>query len=137
VTIRPFRLGGSNFAKADVALRLRPMSQLSVTVTMGSDGTVVLSVRGEVDHANSDELREVVRRLVTHRRPHTVRVDLGLVTFIDSGAVGALVAAHRIATTDGARLVVTNASPFVSRQLAIAGVDHLFGAARQARPHHF
>lgn len=106
------------------------MGQLSVTVTMGSDGAVVLSVRGEVDHANADELREVVRRVVMHRRPHTVRVDLGLVTFMDSGAVGALVSAHRVAAAEGARLVVSNASPFVSRQLTIAGVDHLFRVAR-------
>jgi anti-anti-sigma factor len=109
------------------------MNQLSVTVTMGSDGAVALSVRGEIDHANADELRDLVRRLLAHRRPHTMRIDLGLVTFMDSGAVGALVAAHRIAAAGGARLVVSNASPYVSRQLVIAGVDHLFGDAPARR----
>jgi anti-anti-sigma factor len=100
---------------------------LSVTVTLMSDGAAVLSVRGEIDHANADELREAVREVLVGRRPHRVRIDLGLVTFIDSGAVGALVGAHRLATAEGVALKVSNASPFVSRQLTISGVAELLG----------
>jgi len=102
---------------------------LSVTVTVLSDGAAVLSVRGEIDHGNAGELRQAVQSVVADRRPHTVRVDLGLVTFLDSGAVGALVAAHRLAAAEGSRLVVANASPFVHRQLVVAGVGELLGIA--------
>lgn len=102
--------------------------RLSVTVTVMSDGTAVLSVRGEVDHSNAGELRDAIRGIVANRRPHTVRVDLGLVTFIDSGAIGALVSAHRECTAEGARLVVANTSPFVFRQLEVTGVSLLLGA---------
>jgi anti-anti-sigma factor len=101
---------------------------LSVTVNVAPDGAAVLSVRGEVDHANAGELTLAIQSVLAGRRPHAIRVDLGLVTFIDSGAVGSLVAAHRMAQAEGAGLVVSNASPFVSRQLAIAGVAELLGA---------
>jgi anti-anti-sigma factor len=107
---------------------------LSVTVTLASDGAAVLSVRGEIDHSNADRVREAVRSVLSDRRPHAVRIDLGLVTFIDSGAVGALVAAHRIAAAEGIRVVVTNASPFVTRQLTISGVADLLGVPRIADP---
>jgi anti-anti-sigma factor len=106
---------------------------LSVTITVQSDGTAILSIRGEIDHANADELRQAVRSVVADRRPHTVRVDLGLVTFLDSGAVGALVAAHRLTAAEGSRLVVANASPFVHRQLSIAGVGELLGISTPHR----
>jgi anti-anti-sigma factor len=101
---------------------------LSVTVNVAPDGAAVLSVRGEVDHANSGELRRAIQSVLTDRRPHTIRVDLGLVTFIDSGAVGSLVAAHRMAQAEGVGLVVSNVSPFVGRQLMVAGVAGLLGA---------
>lgn len=100
---------------------------LSVTVSALSDGATVLSVRGEVDHSNADDLRQAVQAVLADRRPPLVRVDLGLVTFLDSGAVGALVAAHRLAAAEGTALVVGNASPFVHRQLTIAGVAELLG----------
>jgi anti-anti-sigma factor len=103
---------------------------LSVTVTVNPDGAAVLSIRGEIDHGNADELRSAIQSVLHTRRPHTVRLDLGLVTFLDSGAVGALVASHRMAAAEGARLVVASMSPFVSRQLDIAGVADLLGASR-------
>ncbi|WP_203901067.1 STAS domain-containing protein [Virgisporangium aliadipatigenens] len=101
---------------------------LSVTTTVSPDGGAVLSVRGEIDHGNADELRSAIQSVLASRRPHTVRLDLGLVTFLDSGAVGALVASHRMAAAEGAQLVVASTSPFVSRQLDIAGVADLLGA---------
>lgn len=107
---------------------------LSVTVNVAPDGAVVLSVRGEVDHANAGELRTAIESVLTAQRPHTIRVDLGLVTFIDSGAIGSLVGAHRVAQAGGAGLVVTNASPFVSRQLTVAGVADLLGAPQSGEP---
>jgi anti-anti-sigma factor len=107
---------------------------LSVTVNVAPDGAVVLSVRGEVDHANAAELRHAIESVLTDRRPYLIRVDLGLVTFIDSGAIGSLVAAHRIAHAGGAGLAVSNASPFVSRQLTVSGVAELLGAPQSGEP---
>jgi anti-anti-sigma factor len=105
---------------------------LSVTVNVAPDGAAVMSVRGEVDHANAGELRLAIQSVLAHRRPHLIRVDLGLVTFIDSGAVGSLVAAHRMAQAEGVGLVVSNVSPFVGRQLTVAGVADLLGAPPSA-----
>lgn len=107
---------------------------LSVTVNVAPDGAVVLSVRGEVDHANAGELRAAIESVLSAQRPHLVRVDLGLVTFIDSGAIGSLVGAHRMAQAGGAGLAVTNASPFVSRQLTVAGVADLLGVPHSGEP---
>jgi len=105
---------------------------MSVTVNVMIDGSTVVSVRGEIDHSTAVALREEIITAVTERRPATMKVDLGLVTFLDSAAVGALVGAQREASTEGTRLVVNKASPFVARQLRIAGVDTMLGLPAEA-----
>ncbi|WP_433223799.1 STAS domain-containing protein [Dactylosporangium sp. CS-047395] len=101
---------------------------MSVTVNVTMDGSTVLSVRGEIDHSNAATLRQEIVVAAAERRPSTLRVDLGLVTFLDSAAVGALVAAQREASAEGVRMIVYRASPFVHRQLRIAGVHEMLGA---------
>jgi len=101
---------------------------MSVTVNVMTDGSTVLSVRGEIDHGNANDLRLDVLAAATQRRPSVLKVDLGLVTFLDSAAVGALVAAQRESSAEGVRMVVHRASPFVHRQLRIAGVHELLGS---------
>jgi anti-anti-sigma factor len=100
---------------------------MSVTVNVMIDGSTVLSVRGEIDHSTAGDLHDAIIAAVTERRPGTLKVDLGLVTFLDSAAVGALVGAQREASTEGTRLTIDKASPFVARQLRIAGVDRILG----------
>jgi len=46
--------------------------------------------------------------------------------------VGALVGAQREATSEGTRLVINKASPFVARQLRIAGVAEILGLPADA-----
>ena len=101
---------------------------MSVTINVMTDGSTVVSVRGEIDHSNAQELQDAILRAVTQRRPGTLKVDLGLVTFLDSAAVGALVGAQREAVGEGVRVLVDRASPFVHRQLRVAGVHQILGA---------
>ncbi|WP_308442156.1 STAS domain-containing protein [Dactylosporangium siamense] len=109
---------------------------MSVTVNVMMDGSTEVSVRGEIDHGTATTLRQDLVAAATQRRPSVLRVDLGLVTFLDSAAVGALVGAQREAGAEGVRLVIHRASPFVLRQLRIAGVDQLLGAPAEPDPDH-
>ena len=109
---------------------------LSVTINVVMDGSTVLSVRGEIDHSNAATLRQEIVSAAADRRPSSLRVDLGLVTFLDSAAVGALVAAQREAGAEGVRVVVWRASPFVHRQLRIAGVHEMLGAPAEPDSDH-
>ncbi|MER7277754.1 STAS domain-containing protein [Dactylosporangium sp. NPDC000244] len=109
---------------------------MSVTINVVMDGSTVLSVRGEIDHSNAATLRQEIVSAATDRRPSSLRLDLGLVTFLDSAAVGALVAAQREAGAEGVRVVVWRASPFVHRQLRIAGVHEMLGAPAEPDSDH-
>jgi anti-sigma B factor antagonist len=89
--------------------------------------TVRIAVSGEVDVATAAELRDAVLAALVNSRPSVIVLDFGLVTFIDSTGIGALVAGHKAAAVGGAQLRLENLSSFAHRQLWITGLLGLFG----------
>jgi anti-anti-sigma factor len=88
---------------------------------------MVVDVRGELDMASTATLRDDLAARVVAMRPPCVVVDLGLVTFMDSAALSALINVQRSARSVGASLRVANPSPFVARLLRTAGVAEALG----------
>jgi anti-anti-sigma factor len=94
-----------------------------VTNTMRlADGTIVVDVRGELDFPRAGSLRDTILAKVTASRPPRVVIDLSLVTFMDSAALGALVTIQQAAADYGVAVSVANPSPFVARLIEVAGV---------------
>jgi anti-anti-sigma factor len=99
---------------------------LPITSVRQADGSVELSPRGEIDLDNAYLIREAVDRALV-ARPGGITVNLRLVKVIDSVGIGILVACFHAASASGVRLVLTNPSPTVYRQLWVAGLVGLFG----------
>lgn len=97
-------------------------------------GTPVLAVRGEVDVSTAPELRE--RLLALAERGATLAVvDLSLVSFVDSTALGVLVSGVKRLRSAGGdlRLVVTE--PRIAKVFEITGLTDVFkiyGSADEA-----
>jgi anti-anti-sigma factor len=102
----------------------------SITTRRLSGGVVEIVPRGEIDLRNAHELRDAVDAVFAADQPTLIRVDLWWVRFIDSVGISALVGGYHTAAVRGARLVVTNPSEFVYRQLYISGLVGLFSAPR-------
>jgi anti-anti-sigma factor len=81
-----------------------------------ADGAIVVEIRGEVDVANADRLRQVLVD-ASRELPTAVVVDLLYVTFIDSTGIGALAAGYNAARRLGVPLVIRRPSPFIVTQL--------------------
>ena len=98
----------------------------SVSTSMEHDGTVVVTVRGTVEHATIEPLCDTINYVVEQHRPAFVHVDLQFVTDIDAAAVGALDACRRSAHNGGTSVVLRNASAAVDRTLQTSGMfgDH-------------
>jgi anti-anti-sigma factor len=92
-----------------------------------ADGTLVVHVRGELDLASTATLRDDLSARVIAMRPPLVVVDLGLVTFMDSTALSALINVQRNARSIGASLRVVNPSPFVAQLIDTAGLAEALG----------
>jgi anti-sigma B factor antagonist len=98
-----------------------------MTTRRQADGAIVVDVRGTLDAATVDDLRQALLSALYGDRPVALTVDLTFVTFMDSMGVGALVAGFNAARQIGCRFILRNPSEFVHRQLRITGLAEMFG----------
>jgi anti-sigma B factor antagonist len=98
------------------------MAKALVSQRVLSDGAVLLELRGELDIAVNDALRDVLIDTVRNRRPPRLVVSMHHVTFVDSTGIGALLAGYNEARAAGVGFTVSDVAPFVERQLRTAGV---------------
>ena len=94
---------------------------LSISTTSVDDGRKV-SVSGEVDVSNADELRRAVDEALA-AKPTRLEVDLDEVGYIDSTGIGVLVGASHHAEEAGCGFEVTHPQKNVRRVLGLLGVE--------------
>jgi anti-anti-sigma factor len=82
-------------------------------------GGVAIRVSGELDMAATSGLTEAI---VGAKGAELITLDLSGVTFLDSSAIGALVASGREVAESGGRLAIGPRSAIVSRVLDITGL---------------
>ncbi|MGS2619953.1 STAS domain-containing protein [Micromonospora sp. LZ34] len=88
------------------------------------DRTVV-TLLGEIDMAEADHLRDVLRNAIAQAT--RVDVDLAQLTFIDSAVINTLVTAHQHAASVDVRFTLVNPTGQVRRVLAVTGILHTLG----------
>jgi anti-anti-sigma factor len=103
------------------------MGEAVMTTRRQADGAIVVDVRGSLDAATVDAVRDALVSTLHSERPVTMIVDLTFVTFMDSMGIGALVTGHHVARETGTRFVLRNPSEFVHRQLRVTGLADMFG----------
>jgi anti-anti-sigma factor len=92
-------------------------------VSTASALTLVLA--GDVDLANSAELRRTLVDLVESSHPPVVVVDMSEVRFLGAVAVGVIVTAHAVATARGRQLYVDGLRGIPARVFEILALDWL------------
>jgi anti-sigma B factor antagonist len=93
---------------------------LTVTARGAGDRTVV-ELRGELDIANSEDLRERLRAI---RRSHGERLilDLSGLEFMDSHGLSVIINCYKAAVAAGGDLALAAPRPVVRRTLEITGL---------------
>jgi anti-anti-sigma factor len=116
----------------------RAQSRKTVTDTHGAarpglsidhttvDGIRMDTLRGEIDHAVTNELTESLLSYGNVTRPRTV-VDLSGVTFMDSSGINALITAHQAMNDAQGWLRIGGAQASVLRVLQLVGLDQVIG----------
>jgi anti-sigma B factor antagonist len=94
---------------------------LICSVSFADDLATIIPV-GDIDVDSTSKLREVLQLAAVRPGITAVVIELGGVTFMDSSALGLLVAARRNAQTRGASLHVRNPGPMVTMVLQITGL---------------
>jgi anti-anti-sigma factor len=96
--------------------------EFRVLARFGPDGVLIVSVVGELDLATISELQAALDGAASSP---AVAVDLVETTFVDSTALGALVARAQELERAGVPLIVAADGPAVVRTIAVTGIDRL------------
>jgi anti-sigma B factor antagonist len=84
---------------------------------------VRVEVSGEVDMAVAPQLLDAILCAALSRQRQNIVIDLARCTFIDSSGLAALVEAHRRLVAESCHLVITDASPMITKTIELAGLD--------------
>ena len=107
------------------------MADAIVNERVIDNGVVVIDLRGELDVAVTDALRDVLVDIITTRRPPCVIVNMQHVVFIDSTGLSALIAGYHAANATGVAFEVRAMAPLIETQMRATGLyDLMAGPAR-------
>ena len=85
---------------------------------------LIVAVRGELDLYTAPDLRSLLLGAIQDGRSAVV-LDLRGTTFLDSTALGVIIAAMKALRIRSGRLVLVNDRMSITKTLAITGLDHL------------
>ncbi|MCA8975893.1 MAG: STAS domain-containing protein [Planctomycetes bacterium] len=92
--------------------------------TSNHDDYAVLTLKGEFDTFYCPALIEEVESQIDHGTSHLI-IEMRLVKFINSTALGAMIKAHKRCRAEGGDLVIGHPSPFVRDVISKVGIDKL------------
>jgi anti-sigma B factor antagonist len=95
--------------------------EFALQVTHDGQGPVV-RVAGELDLASAGQFRECLQELMGR----TLTIDFTDVTFMDSTALGVLIAAQQRQEVEGGELILHGVRPAQMRVIEIAGLAEVF-----------
>lgn len=98
--------------------------QASLEIVERSTDAAAARLAGDLDIVTSDNVKRELTGLVEAGQVSLV-LDLSDVGFVDSSGLGALVAVHRYAESQGSRFVVKALPPQVQRLFAITRLNDL------------
>jgi anti-sigma B factor antagonist len=86
------------------------------------DDVATVTPRGEVDLPATAELRAILQDAASRPGIARIVVDLAGVTFLDSTALGVLVAGHTAAERNGRTLTLVNPGPMATMVLTVTAL---------------
>lgn len=97
----------------------------ALTPSLHADGQIVVSITGELDISNADELRAQFESILASN-PESLVIDVGALKFMDSSGIALLVqVAMRVGSVS-----LRNPSALIRRVLEATGVATLLGVEK-------
>ncbi|EOD01507.1 anti-sigma F factor antagonist [Caldisalinibacter kiritimatiensis] len=86
------------------------------------DKTLVISFNGELDHHMADEVRTKIDSYYVEKSLKNIVFDLKGLNFMDSAGIGLIMGRYKIASQNGGKIYLINASSRVKKILNMSGM---------------
>jgi anti-anti-sigma factor len=100
------------------------VEESSVGLAHDDGGNVVVSVRGEIDIANADQVQAALVEALTTSTGQVV-ADFAGVSFLDSQCMAALIRVHKRCDPDSRRLTIRSPQSHARRVFELTGLDQV------------
>lgn len=94
--------------------------------TQSRDRLLCVYLYGEIDHHGALSLREDLDRLIMHKRPRRLVLNLSRIEFMDSAGLGLLMGRYRLMRELGGVTVLAAPNPRIMKILHLAGMERFF-----------
>lgn len=89
------------------------------------EGTLLVTVAGELDLETAPRLRALVDSQLARSGARNLLLDLAGVSFLDSSGMGAILGRYRTVAAAGGRMGIAGASTGIKRVLRLSGVAQI------------
>jgi stage II sporulation protein AA (anti-sigma F factor antagonist) len=98
------------------------------------DGTLRVTLEGEIDHHSAVATRGEIDRLIYEYRPRRLELALSRIGFMDSSGLGLVMGRYSLIRELGGELAVIDPSPAIMRIFKLAGMDRLIRIEYSDKP---
>jgi stage II sporulation protein AA (anti-sigma F factor antagonist) len=84
--------------------------------------TLVVTMRGELDHHNAKFVREKLDKLIDRNNIKNIVFDFSNMDFMDSSGIGVIMGRYKNLTNTGGVVAVVNVRPTVDRIFSLSGL---------------
>ena len=98
------------------------------------DGTLRVTMEGEIDHHSAVATRGEIDRLIYEYRPRRFELALSHIGFMDSSGLGLVMGRYTLVRDLGGEMVVLDPSPAILRIFKLAGMDRLIRIENTDKP---
>ena len=85
-------------------------------------GTLVIHLKGDLDHHSAEEMRGEMDRLLCDTSIHRVVLDMSGLGFMDSSGIGLIIGRYKILKKRGGQMAIRSGNRRVDRILQLSGL---------------
>lgn len=87
--------------------------------------SLVIKVRGEIDHHSAVDIRGDIDKLIYELRPRRLVLDLSVVDFMDSSGLGLIMGRYSVMSRLGGETVLRDPSAAILKIIKLAGLERM------------
>lgn len=110
-------------------------SSLRMRLSSTESAALSITVTGELDATNVDQLRGQILDTLDRQRPVSIMLDLSRLTFIDAAGARTLYELHAMALNGGSVLSISHAAETTRWILSTLGFEQIFAMPAARRRH--
>lgn len=90
-----------------------------------NQGTLIVSMDGELDHHSASEVREQIEKLIENNNVNNIIFDMKDLKFMDSSGIGIIIGRYKFFNKIGGKTLLCNINSRIDRIIDVSGLKKI------------